>query len=77
MKKNFYKEYEKNKIITSKYKENQKIVIEKSNFLTKLFQHLIAFIKTIVNLLFFLLVLLLLSVGATFIFNIVIQSNLI
>lgn len=77
MKKNFYKEYERNKIIASQYKENKKIIIEKANFFTKLLQHLVAFIKAIVSLLLFLLVLTLLSVGATFIFNVIVQTNLI
>ncbi len=76
MKKNFYKEYERNKMIAKEYKENNKIIIEKANFSTKLLNYLIAFVKTIVNLLFFLLVLTLLSVGATFIFNFIIQTNL-
>lgn len=76
MKKNFYKEYERNKMIAKEYKENNKIIIEKANFSTKLLNYLISFVKTIVNLLFFLLVLTLLSVGATFIFNFIIQTNL-
>ena len=77
MKKNFYKEYEKNKIIAKDYTENSKIIIEKSSFLTKLMQYIIAFITAIVRLLLFLFILILLSVGATFIFNKVIQINLI
>ncbi len=77
MKKNFYKEYERNNIIAKEYKEKQQIIVEKANFFTKLLQYLMAFVKAIVNLLFFLLVLALLSVGATFIFNIIIQTNLI
>lgn len=77
MKKNFYKEYEKNKIIAKDYTENSKIIIEKSSFLTKLMQYIIAFITAIVHLLLFLFILILLSVGATFIFNKVIQINLI
>lgn len=77
MKKNFYKEYEKNKMIAKNYTENNKIIIEKSSFFTKLLQYLISFITTIINLLLFLLILILLSVGATFIFNKLIQVNLI
>lgn len=77
MKKNFYKEYEKNKMIAKDYTENKKIVIEKSSFFIKLLQYLIEFITAIVNLLLFLFILILLSVGATFIFNRIIQTNLI
>ena len=76
MKKNFYKEYERNKIIARQYKENKKIIIEKANFFTKLLQYLVAFIKAIVSILLFFLVLTLLSVGATFIFNVIVQTNL-
>ena len=59
MKKNFYKEYEKNKKTREKYQENTSIIIEKKSFFSKLFHLFYTLIHTLIRIVIFVLYILL------------------
>ena len=75
MKTNFYKEFQKKRKIAQNYKENDKIVVENKSILLKILSYLIAFIHSTFKLVLFLLVIILLSLGATVIFNKLLHIN--
>lgn len=77
MKKNFYKEFQKRQKIAQNYNVNDKIVVENQSTLLKLLSYLIAFILGTFKILLFIGIIALLSIGATVIFNNVLQINLI
>lgn len=77
MKKNFYKEYQKRQKLAQNYSENDKIVVENQSTLLKLLSYLIAFILGTFKILLFVGIIALLSIGATVIFNNLLQINLI
>lgn len=77
MKKDFYKEYLKNKKIKEQYRDNKRIIIEKQSFSIKLLHYLSSIVYIITKTLIFLFLLVLLSVGATIIFNNIVQQNFI
>lgn len=77
MKKNFYKDYQKKQKLAQNYDETDKIVIENQSILLKLLSYVIAIICIIFKMLLFLIIIILLSVGATVIFNKLIPINLI
>lgn len=69
MKKNFYKEFQKKQKLAQNYSEDDKIVVENQSILLKMLSYLIAFIHSIFKILLFLLVIVLLSLGATVMCN--------
>ena len=77
MKKNFYKEYQKKQKLASNYEETDNIIVENQNTLLKILSYLIALIHSIFKLLLFLGIIILLSVGATVIYNKSLQINLL
>ena len=77
MKKNFYKEFQKKQKLIQNYSEDDKIVVENQNILLKMLSYLIAFIHNIFKLLLFLLVIVLLSLGATVMCNNLLHINLL
>lgn len=77
MKKNFYKDYQKKQKLSQNYDETDKIVIENQSILLKLLSYVIAIICITFKMLLFLIIIILLSVGATVIFNKLIPINLI
>lgn len=77
MKKNFYKEFQKRQKLAQNYGENDKIVVENQSILLKMLSYLMAFIHSIFKILLFLLVVVLLSLGATVICNNLLHINLL
>lgn len=77
MKKNFYKEYQKKQKLAQNYDETDKIVVENQSILLKLLSYFIAFIRSVFKLLLFLMMIILLSIGATVICNNLLQTNLL
>ncbi len=77
MKKNFYKEYMKNREISKRYKENENIIVENLDLKIKVLHCLISFINRLMKILVFCLFLILLSTGATVIFNVIFHTDLI
>lgn len=77
MKKNFYKEFQKKQKLAQNYSENDKIVVENQSILLKMLSYLMAFIHSIFKILLFLLVIVLLSLGATVICNNLLHINLL
>lgn len=77
MKNNFYKKYLKNMKNNPNFIENENVVYEKQTFLSKTLQYFSSFIYTLFRITIFVIILILLSVGATVIFNLISKSNLI
>ena len=77
MKKNFYKEYMKNREISKRYKENENIIVENLDLKIKVLHCLISFINRLMKILVFCLFLILLSTGSTVIFNVIFHTDLI
>ena len=77
MKKNFYKDYQKKQKLAHNFDETHKKIIENQSLLLKLFSYVVAIIHSILKILLFLLIIVLLSVDATVIFNKLIPINLI
>jgi|GEM_PF-3435661 uncharacterized protein YeeX (DUF496 family) len=75
MKKNFYKEYQKRQKLAQNYNENDKVIVENQSTLLKLLSYLIAFIINSLKILLFIGIIVLLSIGATVIFNNLLQLN--
>ena len=75
MKKNFYKEYQKRQKLAQNYNENDKVIVENQSTLLKLLSYQIAFIINSLKILLFIGIIVLLSIGATVIFNNLLQLN--
>lgn len=75
MKKNFYKEFQKKKKLSQNYNENDKVIVQNQSTLLKLLSYLIAFFINIFKILIFIGIIALLSIGATVIFNNLLQLN--
>lgn len=77
MKKDFYKEYLKTKKIEEQYKNNKYIIIENQKFSIKLLHYVCSIVYAILKTFIYLFFIVLLSVGATIIFNSIVQQNFI
>lgn len=75
MKKNFYKEFQKKQKLSQNYNENDKVIVQNQSTLLKLLSYLIAFFTNIFKILIFIGIIALLSIGATVIFNNLLQLN--
>jgi hypothetical protein len=75
MKKNFYKEFQKKQKLSQNYNENDKVIVQNQSTLLKLLSYLIAFFINIFKILIFIGIIALLSIGATVIFNNLLQLN--
>ena len=75
MKKNFYKEFQKKQKLSQIYNENDKVIVQIQSTLLKLLSYLIAFFINIFKILIFIGIIALLSIGATVIFNNLLQLN--
>ena len=75
MKKNFYKEFQKKQKLSQNYNENDKVIVQNQSTLLKLVSYLIAFFINIFKTLIFIGIIALLSIGATVIFNNLLQLN--
>lgn len=75
MKKNLYKKFQKK----SKFKENghQNYKIEKSNIIKVIFSFLSGFISKLLRIILYILIVALCSIGATYLFNYILQGGII
>lgn len=75
MKKNLYKKFQKK----SKFKENvhQNYTIEKSNIIKVIFSFLSGFISKLLRIVLYILIVALCSIGATYLFNYILQGGII
>ncbi len=69
MKKNLYKKFQKEKKIKEKYDE--KIIVEKSKTLKIILSFISDLIGKLIKIVFYLLIVALCSIGATYLFNVV------
>lgn len=77
MKKNFYKEFHKKQKVAQTYNETDKVIVERPNILLKILSYSIYIISNIFRLILFIAFIILISIGATFIFNNVLHINLV
>lgn len=75
MKKNLYKKFQKK----SKFKKNghQNYTIEKSNIIKVIFSFLSGFISKLLRIVLYILIVALCSIGATYLFNYILQGGII
>lgn len=68
-KKSYYERYAEKRKLQSKYKQDKEIVVEKPNHLTNTLSFFSSITNNIVKVLFYLIVIALCSLGATYLIN--------
>jgi len=68
-KKSYYEKYSEKKKIQTKYNQDKEIVIEKPNYLTNILSFFSSITNNIFKVLFYLIVIALCSLGATYLIN--------
>lgn len=75
MKKNIYKQFQKENKIKERYDE--KVIVEKSSTLKIVLSFLGNLISNIVKIVFYILIVALCSLGATYLFNLILEGGIL
>lgn len=75
MKKNIYKQFQKENKIKEKYDEN--VIVEKSSTLKIVLSFLGNLISNLVRIVFYILIVALCSLGATYLFNLILKGGIL